>query len=42
MVAGYLGGALNKLKVIGNTTYMDSTLFEVKNRKGQTVFAVYK
>lgn len=41
MVAGDLGGSLNKLRVKGKTTSPDSALFEVKNNTGQTVFAVY-
>jgi len=41
MVAGDLGGTLDKLKVKGQTASMDSALFEVKNNNGQTVFAVY-
>jgi hypothetical protein len=41
MVAGDLGGALDKLKVKGQTASMDSALFEVKNNNGQTIFAVY-
>jgi len=42
MVADSLGGPLSKLKVkgaVGST--MEETLFEVKNKAGQTVFAVY-
>ncbi len=41
MVAGELGGALEKLKVNGKTASLDSALFEVKNNNGQTIFAVY-
>lgn len=41
MVASNLGGSLDKLKVKGQTTSPDSTLFEVKNKDGKTVFAVY-
>lgn len=41
MVAGDLSGAVRKLAVTGNTTSPDEPLFEVKNRTGQTVFAVY-
>jgi uncharacterized protein (TIGR02145 family) len=41
MVAGELSGAVNKLAVTGNTNSMDEALFEVKNKNGQTVFAVY-
>jgi hypothetical protein len=41
MVAGDLGGSLDKLKVKGQTASLDSALFEVKNNTGQIVFAVY-
>jgi trimeric autotransporter adhesin len=41
MVAGTLTGTISKLGVKGVTTSPDSTLFEVKNKNGQTVFAVY-
>jgi len=41
MVAGDLTGAVKKLSVTGNTSSMDEALFEVKNKNGQTVFAVY-
>jgi trimeric autotransporter adhesin len=41
MVAGDLSGAVKKLAVTGTTTNMDEALFEVKNKTGQTVFAVY-
>jgi trimeric autotransporter adhesin len=41
LIAKDLGGSLKKLKVTGSETSMDSALFEVKNRTGQTVFAVY-
>jgi hypothetical protein len=41
MVAGDLSGALKKLAVTGITTNMEEALFEVKNKTGQTVFAVY-
>jgi hypothetical protein len=41
MVAGDLSGALKKLAVTGVTTNMEEALFEVKNKTGQTVFAVY-
>jgi uncharacterized protein (TIGR02145 family) len=34
-------GALKKLTVAGETSVMDEALFEVKNKDGQTVFAVY-
>ncbi len=42
MVADSLGGPLNKLRVqaaAGST--LDEALFEVKNKTGQTIFAVY-
>jgi trimeric autotransporter adhesin len=41
MVAGDLSGSVKKLVVSGITSSVDETLFEVKNRAGQTVFAVY-
>jgi hypothetical protein len=41
MVAGELGGSLDKLEVAGKTTSLEEALFEVKNKDGQTVFAVY-
>jgi len=41
MVAGELSGKLDKLAVEGSTASMDEALFEVKNKDGQTVFAVY-
>lgn len=34
-------GAVKKLTVTGETTDMEEALFEVKNKTGQTVFAVY-
>jgi uncharacterized protein (TIGR02145 family) len=34
-------GAVKKLTVSGETTDMEEALFEVKNKNGQTVFAVY-
>jgi hypothetical protein len=40
MVAGRIG-TVNKLAVKGETLAMDEALFEVKNKDGQTVFAVY-
>jgi hypothetical protein len=40
MVARDVKG-LSKLQVVGNTASLDSALFEVKNKNGQTVFAVY-
>lgn len=41
MVAGDLGGPLKKLAVAGETSDMEEPLFEVRNKTGQTVFAVY-
>jgi len=41
MVAGGLGGSLDKLKVLGAATSLDEALFEVRNKDGQIVFAVY-
>ena len=41
MVAGDINDTLKKLIVKGETDLMDEALFEVKNKKGQTVFAVY-
>jgi Chaperone of endosialidase len=41
MVAGELVGSLDKLEVAGKTTSFEEALFEVKNKDGQTVFAVY-
>jgi hypothetical protein len=41
MVSGSLAGPLKKLAVTGETSVMDEALFEVKNKTGQTVFAVY-
>jgi hypothetical protein len=41
MVSSGLSGPLKKLGVTGVATSPDSALFEVKNRNGQTVFAVY-
>jgi hypothetical protein len=41
MVSGDLAGPVQKLSVTGNTTLMDEALFEVKNKAGQIVFAVY-
>lgn len=40
-VADEISGSLKKLSVSGETTDMEEPLFEVKNRTGQTVFAVY-
>ena len=39
--AGDLSGSVKKLQVAGETTLPDEALFEVKNKNGQTVFAVY-
>jgi hypothetical protein len=41
MVAGDLDGPLKKLSVTGETGLLDEALFEVKNKDGQTIFAVY-
>jgi hypothetical protein len=41
MIAGDLGGPVKKLSVTGKTSVMDEALFEVKNKDGNTVFAVY-
>ncbi len=41
MVSSTLAGPLKKLAVTGETSVMDEALFEVKNKNGQTVFAVY-
>lgn len=41
MVANYLSGSVKKLSVTGETSNMEEALFEVKNKNGQTVFAVY-
>ncbi len=41
VVSGGLSGSLNKLTVKGDIVSTDSTLFEVKNNNGQTIFAVY-
>jgi hypothetical protein len=41
LVAGELGGTVDKIKVKGTETEPDSALFEVRNRNGQIVFAVY-
>jgi hypothetical protein len=40
-VSGGLSGSVNKLTVKGDVISLDSTLFEVKNSTGQTIFAVY-
>lgn len=41
IIAKDLGGAVSKLKVSGSEAAMDSALFEVRNKNGQIVFAVY-
>ncbi|MFO7575776.1 MAG: tail fiber domain-containing protein, partial [Bacteroidales bacterium] len=41
MAAGDLTGTLKKLEVAGEAALNDEALFEVKNKNGQTVFAVY-
>jgi uncharacterized protein (TIGR02145 family) len=41
MVAGDLSGAVKKLAITGETSDMEEALFEVKNKNGQTIFAVY-
>jgi len=41
MAAEELTGSVKKLTVVGETTNMEEPLFEVKNKNGQTVFAVY-
>ncbi len=41
MVAKDLSGSVNKLTVEGETADMEEPLFEVKNKNGQTIFAVY-
>ena len=41
MVADDLAGAIKKLAVSGETTSDEEALFEVKNKTGNTVFAVY-
>jgi len=41
MAAEELTGSVKKLTVAGETTSMEEPLFEVKNKNGQTVFAVY-
>jgi trimeric autotransporter adhesin len=41
MVSGSFGGSVKKLEVNGDTSNLDEALFEVKNKDGQTVFAVY-
>jgi len=41
LVARAIGGSIPKLGIVGTSTSPDSTLFEVKNTNGQTIFAVY-
>jgi hypothetical protein len=41
MVAEDLAGTVKKLSVKGETSSFDEALFEVKNKNGQTIFAVY-
>jgi hypothetical protein len=41
MAAGDISGALSRLEVTGEPSADDEALFEVKNKNGQTVFAVY-
>jgi hypothetical protein len=41
MVSGGLSGNINKLAVTGQTAALDEALFEVKNKDGQIIFAVY-
>ena len=41
MTSGDLTGTVDKLAVMGTTTALDEALFEVKNKNGQTIFAVY-
>jgi hypothetical protein len=41
MVADSLSAPLTKLTVKGETTDMEEALFEVRNKDGQTIFAVY-
>jgi hypothetical protein len=41
MVAGDLVGPIEKLAIAGETSQLEEALFEVKNKDGQTVFAVY-
>jgi hypothetical protein len=40
-IAGSFGGPVKKLAVKGETVLPEEALFEVKNKDGQTVFAVY-
>jgi hypothetical protein len=41
LIAGDLAGSVKKLAVEGETSGLEEALFEVKNKDGQTVFAVY-
>jgi hypothetical protein len=41
LMSGDINGPLKKLSVAGETANMEEALFEVKNNKDQTVFAVY-
>jgi hypothetical protein len=41
MTAGDITGTVDKLAVKGTTSALDEALFEVKNKNGQTIFAVY-
>jgi uncharacterized protein (DUF2141 family) len=41
MVSGNISGILPKLAVKGTTSDLEEALFEVKNKNGQTIFAVY-
>ena len=41
MTAGDLSGSVKRLEVTGEASVNDDALFEVKNKNGQTVFAVY-
>jgi uncharacterized protein (TIGR02145 family) len=41
LVAKDIGGTIDKLDIKGTTTDYEEALFEVKNKDGQTVFAVY-
>ncbi len=41
LTAGDITGSLKKLAVEGETSGLEDALFEVKNKNGQTIFAVY-
>jgi hypothetical protein len=41
MASGNVNGSVPKLAITGTTTDMQEALFEIKNKNGQTVFAVY-